>query len=979
MLLINNRLAGKDLPESLPASMIPPSLRDQASKDQPHDATKDLFDIFNSSPPALSPPALPQPAPFFSSPTRPQSANVPAPVSRALSPAAPQSRALSPAQAARPTFDAFGATPFNPQQDLMGDDNLSAPKPAATNEPDRSAEIGNAQNSLASTEKAVAALEKEKKDLEADVSTSSAQLKEIEMRLSSVRAQHDTETRLVNDLKTRVSEQKERVQKLRQDLIQNESDLSGLRAEKDETEQALLADKEEVRELSKKMKEVGEETSVLKGLLEKLKKEARQQKGMVAISKKQVSTAEANRDSIQQEIDQVAADNLAAEQQEQAVITTPPAPVQSASSPFHRPTSSASLSHAAAIPLPSTPQQVSSPSGSMTNQRSNNPFERLGFAARSPAPERSATSSPSQDTPKDEPGLSTLQAATLGVGGAAAAGALVAGSAVGAAVVGGGTAVAAAFEHATDDGKALEGDKTPPAQHQEEPVSDGDKTPAADPSRIDPFTTSEKAMGTERSAATSVTDPFGLPANEAHKQTDNFAGFDDGFGDDFSKGFDSALALDDKAPTPSDPNHEHLPRGLAPSSQTAQDFEEAFKEDEKDVEPPTPVSAVPPGLRSEAAGGQPVAHRSLSTEVFAPTSEVHTPATEDLSAAQSVYSNVDDITSTPGEARPMELDQGLKGPVAPESQETRPDEDSSDEEDLGPEDLDRSRSPYDKTGTPHALSAGQQDPTELVEPSGQLSDLTTVINNAPVEAVHDSQAQGQLSSNAVAQPTVFPAEMLSGAPREDAYATQQATSPETLGLGAPVPIATESTEVYSETQRQSSVDSQGHLPPLQRRREPPPPPTSQKTRNPFGGASLGSESTSENAPANVPAATATVLAPVTARDPVSFDDDFDFEDLQPATITTGPANAAHSQNQNIDPVGQDFDAEFDDFSPDFEIVNKPAVVTTSTTTVQPPAGLIADPGLTQPQTQTIIQEAPQPIHPSQDGLPTSNAPGQGYA
>jgi epidermal growth factor receptor substrate 15 len=331
MFLINNKLAGKELPGTLPQSMIPPSLRSQvpnANQSEPDftlryfrdctetvsadDATKDLFDVFGDSPPAMQPSMPPQQSYFASPPSRAASVNVPPPppaASRAKSPAAPPSRMMSPpaVPSRGSTVDAFGSTPFGSQPDLMGDDSVSTPKPTV----DHSAEIGNAQNSLTSTEKAVNDLERERKGLEAESSTSAAQLRDLELRLSSVRAQHETETRLVTDLRTRVSEQKEQITKLRQDLIQNESELSALRAEKDETEQALLRDREEVRAASKQMKAVADETSTLKTLLEKLRKEARQQKGMVAISKKQVATAEGGRDAVQKEIDQVAAANSA--------------------------------------------------------------------------------------------------------------------------------------------------------------------------------------------------------------------------------------------------------------------------------------------------------------------------------------------------------------------------------------------------------------------------------------------------------------------------------------------------------------------------------------------------------------------------------------------------------------------------------------------------------------------------------------------
>jgi epidermal growth factor receptor substrate 15 len=57
MHLINNKLAGKDLPPSLPNSLVPPALRQEFGGGQqevldngPSSATKDLFDLFADEP-----------------------------------------------------------------------------------------------------------------------------------------------------------------------------------------------------------------------------------------------------------------------------------------------------------------------------------------------------------------------------------------------------------------------------------------------------------------------------------------------------------------------------------------------------------------------------------------------------------------------------------------------------------------------------------------------------------------------------------------------------------------------------------------------------------------------------------------------------------------------------------------------------------------------------------------------------------------
>lgn len=505
--------------------------------------------------------------------------------------------------------------------DLMGDDDTPAPVPVAqprappsrslsviqpqstgpkTPTRDYSVDIGNARNSLDSTTRAVHDLEKEKAELEAKENSSASQLKEIELRLSSVRAQHDNETRIVDDLKRRTQEQTEQLVKLRSELIANESELSALRAEKDETEQALLRDKEEVRTMGKRMKEVQEETDKLKSLLEKMKKEARQQRGMVAIAKKQVQTVESGRDAVQKEMDEVAAGKGMEDFQERGMSAASVISPQSTGI-----ASPGNVATAASIPLPATPQRVLSPVATGNASRSNNPFDRLGFGgnsfAKPPSPANNGASlfanafgsqenvtapvetsreAPATTEAHDE-SLSALEKATIGAGAAVAAVGTVAGVAV--------AGIEKAFR--IDDNQDRSAAEQPPADTIHE-IAQNVKEDTASVSHVDPTQNeeSQSAPAAEETHAKIETpnthgqsadpfgmpselegqdsdvtpiaedssarsggeqeDPFGMPAmastggfataKEKQSKTDfdeNFeSNFDQGFGDDFTKG-----------------------------------------------------------------------------------------------------------------------------------------------------------------------------------------------------------------------------------------------------------------------------------------------------------------------------------------------------------------------------------------------------------------------------------------------------------
>jgi len=322
MYLINAKLGGKDVPTSLPMSLIPPSLRGSIGKPEvssgPSNAAKDLFDLFDDAtpaPPAASPP-----------PSQPTSAILPQASYRRGTRSPPHI-----------------PSPNRQDNDLLWDE----PAPSTVNE--NSAELGNRQNELANTSRSLDATVKTRQDLERTASDQQTELSELELKLSSAKEKHEQELKAVADLRLRVGEQSTKLKQVQSEVISAESDVSAMRSEKDELGQALLRDKEEIRSLQRMMKEIDEEKASMKSVLEKMRKEARQQKGMVTIAKKQLSTAETSRNAVQKEID------------EEAVTAV----------------------SAAAIPLPATPQALS-PMATGVSQRSNNPFDRLNRGGNTP-------------------------------------------------------------------------------------------------------------------------------------------------------------------------------------------------------------------------------------------------------------------------------------------------------------------------------------------------------------------------------------------------------------------------------------------------------------------------------------------------------------------------------------------------------------------------------------------------------------------
>ncbi|CAE6514784.1 unnamed protein product [Rhizoctonia solani] len=270
MHLINNKLAGRELPTELAPSLIPPSFRAAAAPAPAAPAQSEtLRDLWSLDEPVQAPtPPIPAPAP------------------------AP---ALAPPKPPRNLFDDDEDEAFSPT-------TATAPAPpngsaAATH----SIEIANVQNQLASTQRALDSATAARQAASASADASAAELASLKEQLVRATAARASEETHLDEIRTRKVAQDTELTKVREELIRVESEVSAIRLERGELETSLLRDKEELRGVQKKVREVSEETERAKGEVEKFKREARQVKGLLAIARKQLGTAESEKAKVEKE------------------------------------------------------------------------------------------------------------------------------------------------------------------------------------------------------------------------------------------------------------------------------------------------------------------------------------------------------------------------------------------------------------------------------------------------------------------------------------------------------------------------------------------------------------------------------------------------------------------------------------------------------------------------------------------------------
>ncbi|OAX43822.1 hypothetical protein K503DRAFT_853081 [Rhizopogon vinicolor AM-OR11-026] len=368
MHLIQSNLSGKDVPNSLPPTLVPPSMRavpfaTAPAPPKPQEPVRDL--LWDDSPPPSATTSNHQ-----SHILQPQTTGTPLSASFA-----PRSAPLS-----QDPFGSSAATsPSN--RNFLDDEDTHASPPLH----DQSAEIGNVQNQLNSTNKSLQTAKAEREALESTLANQAAQLSSLQTQLASAKASYEIETALLNTLRERHAAQMAEIQKVREELIRDESDLSAIRVEKTEIEGSFLRDKEEVRDLNRRMAEVTAQIAAVKQEVEKVKKDAKQQKGLLAIAKKQLVTKESEKIKIDKELEEAQQDltdtigeREEAEAEVEKSVATPPQTI------LERSKSPDSVAFAAAHPLPVTPDVTGAMSP--TSAKSNNPFERLAISSGSSTP-----------------------------------------------------------------------------------------------------------------------------------------------------------------------------------------------------------------------------------------------------------------------------------------------------------------------------------------------------------------------------------------------------------------------------------------------------------------------------------------------------------------------------------------------------------------------------------------------------------------
>ncbi|KAG0050053.1 hypothetical protein BGZ83_005174 [Gryganskiella cystojenkinii] len=294
MFLINRKNAtGAAVPKTLPASLVPPSLRNRLSSSLP----------------------------FSSEPVR--SVTMPS------VPGAPQFR--------RQSFDLLGDGPsithsisssgISHDKDLMGAEDLTSKITSETGE------LASMQNQINNLGKVTGDLQAKRAVLETNLSMLSAQKQDISIRLSQIKTLHENERKSIKDLENALSTIQPQLIKLREELVVSERELAIARSSRDEYLLSLNKDQEENNMIRTRLRQNNEETVKLREELEAKKKDTGRQKSLLEIARRQLTTSDADKQRLIKEIENESEMAAQAARDIQSLSSSSPAPSSPAPNP----------------------------------------------------------------------------------------------------------------------------------------------------------------------------------------------------------------------------------------------------------------------------------------------------------------------------------------------------------------------------------------------------------------------------------------------------------------------------------------------------------------------------------------------------------------------------------------------------------------------------------------------------------------------
>jgi epidermal growth factor receptor substrate 15 len=429
MFLVQQKLTGKDLPPVLPPSLMMSLSSSRGSRQGSTSSVNLPNPVFlppdrqplSSAPAGPSVPPLPVTGAtssslndlvslndLFASPSPPvpsfKATTAPAPQSRQFVPSSSFGQALArndtgsepvPSRPEGLVRQDSGKPMSRTSTDLLAtsDDVLSSQLSTA------STDVANLSNQLGSLTSQTVGLTQKREKQEAELSKLLASKKEVEQKLASLRANYDSEVQKVHQVQELLDASKKESTQLSQDYSILEASLHALQDQYQDASNELAKEQQGVSSLREKILAINEETANVRLSLETAQKESKQLKSLNAVSQKQVSVAEEERDKVTAELESVNK-----EIETETAVATERAAATQEPGPSYRPHISSPSNPFANFARPAEQRQ---PTTGVFGTSFEDSFRQMDVASPSTAEPTRSSVHDTEDTPGSSPPAST--------------------------------------------------------------------------------------------------------------------------------------------------------------------------------------------------------------------------------------------------------------------------------------------------------------------------------------------------------------------------------------------------------------------------------------------------------------------------------------------------------------------------------------------------------------------------------------------
>ncbi|KAK9717298.1 hypothetical protein K7432_006316 [Basidiobolus ranarum] len=165
------------------------------------------------------------------------------------------------------------------------------------------AEVLNLQSQIARTTTANNESKQQRAQLESNLANVTSQKNELLAKFTQIKAQHDADLQAVQELQNSLKQENDELENIRNEFAKVEGELNQLQIQKNMLQDSMEKDRLESIDIKQKVKQLNEEIQALRVENEQLNKENKQQKNLLLVNRGQLASVSSEKQKVENEIE----------------------------------------------------------------------------------------------------------------------------------------------------------------------------------------------------------------------------------------------------------------------------------------------------------------------------------------------------------------------------------------------------------------------------------------------------------------------------------------------------------------------------------------------------------------------------------------------------------------------------------------------------------------------------------------------------